>query len=350
MKFLFIQLTFFSLFVSCGSIQKREREPSSLKLNYTCQNIISYFYERPYGKDYSLERYSFDGAVKAFNRNLESRLPRLKPGSIPFIKTQPGNNPGPTVLLIHGFSDSAGSMREIADMYYERGYHVVAILLNDHGLKGPYQKEALANSHLDKWRADVDFGAAIARSLSDDGKIHLGGYSMGSSLVMDLSFRFPNLVASRTLYAPLFRENGPVYTFAVYFIKLFKKFFYKDIDETEIFYKVMSYQMTIEMHRLTRQLRPRILRQHDEIPTAVFRAAIEDETTVDNEYIDAFVRAYDLERHHHTFDSSGLPAPVLHRDLPAPTINSTGESNPALDFIRRGLFSFLNTIDRSSLR
>jgi len=291
--------------------------------------------------------YGFKDAVEVWDLHLKARLPDIKKGSEPFMMVQEKGQ-APTVVLLHGHSDSAGSMREIAQSYYDRGFNVVAPLLNDHGLIGPLQKVALSNSSLDEWRKDVDFALAVAKGLSsEDGKIHIGGYSMGASLAMDLSWRHPGLVLSRTLYAPLFREQGMVIQSGV---KLFKKFgtgfFYKSIDETPISYKIMSYKQTEEMYRLLRQIQPYILKRYDEIPTAVFRVEAKDEKTVDNRFIDSFVKEYGITHRHYTHynrDPEGKPLahPVLHRDLTNKYINSNGQLNSAIEMIDNGIGKFL---------
>lgn len=331
---------------SKSQLVHKSRNPSSLKLNYTCQSLISkIFYKSPYKKTYTLQNFLYSQAVIAFKNNIARRLPSIKKGSEPFIMTQPHGKPGKTVLILHGFSDSPGTIRSVANMYFKKGYHVVAPLYNDHGLLPDLQKDALKKGSLKGWRDDVDFAASVAKGLSDSDQIHLAGYSMGGTLTMDLSWRFPGLVASRTLFAPLFKENGPVYTMLLILMKKFKYGWDKGTS-SNIFYQSMSYHMTQEMHRLTRQVRPRILRRYDDIPTAVFRVDRPTETTVDDDYIDRLVEVYEIpENRHVIYENEDVEFPVLHRDATSYKVHLSQQDNPALSLYEKFLNMFIEEIE-----
>lgn len=329
-----------------------DRDPASLKLNVGCQKFLSLFFGDPYAQKYQLKNMSFDQAVKAFESNLERRLPDLKEESQPFMWLQPGNVKTKTVLLLHGWSDSPGTMKEIAKEYFEKGYNVVAPLYSDHGLKDSLQLEAITNSSLRQWREDVDQFASIAKSLSPDGRIDVAGYSMGSALAMDLSFRITDLVNSRALFAPLFRENGFVISMGIKVLEAvgrLKRYWgwgegvmLKDI-ERGIFYQRMSYEMVDAMHLLTRQLRTRILTRQDEIPTSIFRTDRAGETTVDNDFIDHVEDEYQVG-FKYMFEPSSSSESVKHRDFTSPTLSATGAVNPALAPMRRVLRGFIDSL------
>lgn len=328
-------------------VSHSERVPSSLKLNYTCQNLISkLFFKNPYNQTYNLQNFSYTEAITALRKNLDLRKSKLKPGSRPFMMLQPSGKPGKTVLILHGFSDSPGTIRSVAQMYYKKGYNVVAPLYNDHGLLPEFQREALKNGSLKNWRADVDFATSVAKGLSGGEQIHVAGYSMGGTLAMDLSWRFPDLVASRTLFAPLFKENGPVYTMLLILMKRLKYGWDKGTS-SDIFYQSMSYHMTQEMHRLTRQVRPRILRRSDDIPTAVFRVDRPTETTVDDDYIDTLVDVYNIPENRHVIyqNEENVEFPVLHRDATSDKVHLSQEDNPALSLYERFLHLFIDDMD-----
>jgi esterase/lipase len=327
-------------------VSQIKRDPSSLKLNYTCQKLIStIFYANPYNQVYTLKKFSYSEAIAEFASNFARRKSQIKPGSEPFIMTQPHGKPGKTVLILHGFSDSPGTIRAVADMYYKRGYHVVAPLYNDHGLLPEFQEEALLNGSLKKWREDVDLAAAIAKGLSNDEKIHVAGYSMGGSLVKDLTIRMPDLVSSITYWAPLFKENGPVYTLGLILFKWFKYGWDKGTS-SDIFYQRMSYHMTQEMHRLTRQIKPYVLRQHDDIPTAIFRVDRATETTVDDDIIDRFADVNSIgDNRHFIYENEDVEFKVLHRDATSDVVHLSREVNPAINFFRTRFNSFFNEVE-----
>jgi len=58
-------------------------------------------------------------------------------------------------LLLHGLTDSPYSLRAVAEMLYDAGYHVIALRLPGHGINSG----ALATARLRDWRAAVDLGA-----------------------------------------------------------------------------------------------------------------------------------------------------------------------------------------------
>ncbi|MDA9189790.1 alpha/beta hydrolase [bacterium] len=342
-------LLFLVIFTVCACATNRDvdRTPSAEKApRYRCAKFISMLFSNPYKKTYSLQKFKYKNAIKAFHRDLDARAKNLKIGSIPFIRLQTSKKYAPTVVLLHGYSDSPASMREISKMYYERGYHVIAPLYNDHGLKTDLQKDALDNSSLDRWREDVDFAVSVAQAVAGKKKVHVAGYSMGATLAMDLSWRHPGLIASRTLFAPLFKEEKFVIQIGLYLLNLFTDgSIYKEIDETSVFYKRMTYKQTIEMHRLTRQVQPHLLKKKDNIPTAVFRVDPKNETTVDDSFIDAFVKEYGVSDQHYIYHNPQAEQdPVLHRDFTSARVNSSGRANPALDLIFDGLNMFLDSL------
>jgi len=349
-----ITLFIILLVSSCAHRGELSRDPASLKLNRSCQAFLSLFFGDPYSEKYALKKMSFQEGVKAFEDNLSKRLPKLKPESRPFLLLQPGNKKAKTVLMLHGWSDSPGTMQTVAQEYYRKGYNVVAVLYSDHGLKDLYQLEAITNSSLRAWRKDVDLGASIARSLSDDGRIHVAGYSMGSALAMDLSFRFKGLVKSRALFAPLFRENGFVISLGIKVLEAVGKLkrywgwsegvMLKDI-ERGIFYQRMSYEMVDAMHLLTRQIRTRILTRQDDTPTSVFRTNRGGEKTVDNDFIDHVEDEYQVV-HRYTYEAPNGPESegVKHRDFTSPTLSATNEPNPALPGMKAVLGEFIDSL------
>lgn len=342
-----IKIYLFILIIgSCAVSNKQEqRVPASLKFNKTCQNLISKLFGNPYHGEYKLKKMTREQAIKAFNDDLNQRLPNLKWGSRPFLMLHNDDKPRRVALMLHGFSDSPGSMRAVAQMYYDKGFNVFAPLYNDHGLKPPHDLQAMAKTTLKKWRADLDKAAAIAKALSPDGQVDVVAFSLGSSLGWDLSLRFPGLVRTRMLFAPLFREAslaGSVLASPVaWFLNLFNNFFYKDIDATDIFYKAMSYKMALSTHKLLRQLRPNLLTKQDDIPT--FIIGTDAETTVDAEYINHVKEVYGIpDERFIIIDNSVNPTPVLHRDVPVDHLNSDGSPNPAIPITRGAVERFTN--------
>ena len=60
---------------------------------------------------------SFQGSVDKFTNLTSDRIAKIKVGSRPFILSQ--NKKAPTVVMIHGLSDSPGSMVETSKVYFK---------------------------------------------------------------------------------------------------------------------------------------------------------------------------------------------------------------------------------------
>ncbi len=400
----YFAISFFFFISSCATthkISEVKRAPSSFFPNYTCARIISMFAPNPYKKVYPLKNYevlapdgtvdqvkTFDNALKAFDDRKAESAPRVKKGAQSFRLIQEGPDGKPlqdrdVAVVLHGYSDSPGTMVKPSEFHHNLGHHVLANRLPDHGLKKPYQEEALNNSKLSEWRKSVDDTLAMAKAMAGkNGKVHIVGYSMGATLAMDASWRHPGLIATRVLHAPLFKEAGPVFQIPLYLLRVFtdgsfwkknpretipgyrarvaeKGFlnpinyftsmfdgpFFKQVEllkEPARFYIRMTYKQTIEMHRLTRQVQPRLLRKQDDIPTAVFRVDPESETTVDDRYIDKFEEVYGIEHRYMYINPEDAENPVLHRDFTSAVEYYSNEANPALDTIREGMNDFFS--------
>lgn len=78
---------------------------------------------------------------------------------------------GPTILLLHGFTDSADSWRSVLDEFAARGRHAVAIDLPGHGRAEPLARPAFAT--IDR------FTDALVDRYAADGPVVLAGNSLG---------------------------------------------------------------------------------------------------------------------------------------------------------------------------
>jgi hypothetical protein len=96
----------------------------------------------------------------------------------------------------------------------------------------------------------------------------------------------------------------------------------------------MSYKMALSTHKLLRQMRPKVLRKSDDIPTYI--VSTDAEATVDADYINHVKDVYELpEERFLLIDNSDNPTPVLHRDVPVGHLNSDGSDNPAIPDIEK---------------
>jgi pimeloyl-ACP methyl ester carboxylesterase len=93
-------------------------------------------------------------------------------------------NPRGGVLLIHGLSDSPYSMRALAQMLHDQGYHVVGLRLPGHGTA----PVGLVNVSWQDFAAATRLAAHHVRQQIGESKpFYLAGYSTGAALVVEYS-------------------------------------------------------------------------------------------------------------------------------------------------------------------
>ena len=85
------------------------------------------------------------------------------------------------VLMIHGLTDSPYSQRELANIFVEKGYYVLAIRLPGHGTVAG----ELVDVKWESWLSAVKFGAKMVNEKIeniDNSKFIISGYSLGGTL------------------------------------------------------------------------------------------------------------------------------------------------------------------------
>jgi 2-succinyl-6-hydroxy-2,4-cyclohexadiene-1-carboxylate synthase len=99
---------------------------------------------------------------------------------------------GPDLLLLHGFTGSSESMREVAEMLAER-FHCIAIDLIGHGASdAPHDPAA--------YRMEVCTGQLVGvLDALRSRRTHLLGYSMGGRIALALALAQPDRIASALL-------------------------------------------------------------------------------------------------------------------------------------------------------
>ena len=282
--------------------------------------------------------------IQKFNQIYENRVEKIKPGSRPFVLDQ--GRLAKTVVLLHGLSDSPGSMKEIATVYYENGYNVLAPLLRDHGLKIPYRDKARSEITLEKWREDIDQVISIATALSDNSMIALAGYSMGGSLALDTAFRYRQNIASIVLLAPMFKMMFYALTPMTKFLSRLIYSTKKGIAETPFFYPDIALNQTFHASELARHL-DKVSKTYghllQEIPKLMFLT--DADTTIKNRFAYKMANRIGLSNNDVTlYENSSEDQVVLHRDLPVTHINANNKMNPFLQDIKNSLHEFLMSL------
>jgi len=179
------------------------------------------------------------------------------------------------VLLTHGLSDSAYSMRHLAAFFQENGFRVMAVLLPGHGT----QPGDLLDVTWQEWAKTVAYGAyKLAEEVEE---VYLAGYSTGATLSVYHSLR-DDRVRGLFLFSPAFRISRwaalaklhKLYSWLVPSAKWIHILPDLDIYKYESFTKNAAAQA----YALTRKLDELI--QSHEIDIPVFMAASADDMTV----------------------------------------------------------------------
>lgn len=148
----------------------------------------------------------FQEAVADYTAHIESKRSKVqKPEMLPFLMVHPDKSDR-TVVLVHGLSDSPGTLRSLAKTYFEQGFNVVGVLLTGHGTN----LKDLNRAKLEDWQKDVDYGVDIASRLGKSGKVSMLGFSLGGGLVLDYARRKPGKVSEMVLLAPLVGHKHPL--------------------------------------------------------------------------------------------------------------------------------------------
>jgi alpha-beta hydrolase superfamily lysophospholipase len=274
----------------------------------------------------------YKNAVSDFEKLTIDRIQNIKEGSKPFLLGQ--GKQTKTVLLFHGLSDSPGSMAEMAQTYYSRGFNVASFLLRDHGLSLELRNEQRSSITLNKWRQDVDAAMKIAFKLSDTKKVAVAGYSLGGAMVIDTADRYPNRISSIVMVTPMFKM---MYSAITPLTKYLKKLIYstkKGIDEMPHFYPDIALNQTYHASVLTRHLKKKVTKKPEkhlvDIPKIMFLTTAD--TTIINKYVQKTAKKLKMKKENIVmFQNEDDNKIVLHRDLPMRYINSNGAENPHLD-------------------
>lgn len=137
-----------------------------------------------------------------------ARLEKIIAGNSPFeLKPAAGFPHGRTkpykrgVLLVHGLTDSPYSMRYLADIFREKGYRVMAILLPGHGS----QPGDLLEITWQEWAKAVAYGCNQLATEVDE--LYLTGFSAGGALSVYQSLN-DSRVRGLFLFSPALEINN----------------------------------------------------------------------------------------------------------------------------------------------
>lgn len=271
------------------------------------------------------------------------RIGHIKDGSKPFMFSQ--HKKAPTVMLLHGLSDSPGSLIEIGQIYFKLGYNVVSVLLRDHGLLLPYREEARFKITLKDWREDIDKLLEIALRMSDTNQVAIAGYSLGGALALDATNRHKNMVSSLVFVSPLFKMNHSSLASLSKYLKFFIHSSKKGVPEAPHFYPDITLNQINYAYKLTKDLKKNVISNASfalkKIPKIMFLT--DADTTIVNEFAYHAAKKINIPESNivEFKNSSDKNLKILHRDLPMRIINASQLENQALDELLFRLEKFL---------
>ncbi|HMZ05158.1 MAG TPA: alpha/beta fold hydrolase [bacterium] len=184
--------------------------------------------------------------------------PELMPGAEPFFYTSetPAHN---AVLLVHGFTSSCHSMRELGKRIYENGMDARGILLPGHGTT----PDDLATRYWSEWYEAVNI--AFLEMKKNYNKVFIAGQSMGGCLALLLAARNRAVDGVVTIASGLKIYNTGIglVPLVKHFIKHKPKLYGPDVKDervkqTEVHYTRMPYASIHELLKLLKSLRAEI--------------------------------------------------------------------------------------------
>jgi esterase/lipase len=120
------------------------------------------------------------------------------------FRTPPGSGcttdtPRGIVVLVHGLSDTAFSMRDLATTFANHCFESRAVLLPGHGTR---PADLMGVDHR-AWQAHV--AAAVRQARSESDRIVVAGFSLGAALALNVAADSPGDIAAVIGFSPAYR-------------------------------------------------------------------------------------------------------------------------------------------------
>lgn len=123
-----------------------------------------------------------------------------------------GSYENPTILLLHGVTDSAASMAD-AITFFAKKFHVIACDLRGHGFSPTFDYQQITEP------IETMVGDCIQLIKSLKRKVAIYGHSMGGAVASEVAIRYPNFVSYLIVEDPAwldekqrieYRQNGKI--------------------------------------------------------------------------------------------------------------------------------------------
>ncbi len=177
-------------------------------------------------------------------------------GAEPFYFTRPGNPAA--VLLVHGFTSSCHSMRELGEKIFEAGFDSIGILLPGHGTTA----EDMEKRSWIEWYKAVE--NKITELRSKYSQIFLCGQSMGGCLSLyAASYQPVSGVITISSGLRIFDWKLVFLPAVKYFVRFIRKYDGPDIKDPdakakEVHYDLMPVRSIAELQKFLKELRVQV--------------------------------------------------------------------------------------------
>ncbi len=120
-----------------------------------------------------------------------------------------------TVVIVHGFTESAEKFREMSYNFITMGYSVFAIDNRGHGLsyrKHPEAFEVVTVDRFEEYVEDLNkFVTDVVKPAAGDTPLYIYAHSMGGAIAVQYLQTYPGVFRKAVLSAPMIQANsGPV--------------------------------------------------------------------------------------------------------------------------------------------
>ncbi len=115
-----------------------------------------------------------------------------------------------SIVILHGFTESAEKFREAAYYFFKAGYSVFSLDMEGHGKshRSSSKKEKVEIDSFDTYAKDLNFFIErVVVPHSGNGKIHIYSHSMGSTVALLYLMKYPFAVKKAVLSSPMICGN-----------------------------------------------------------------------------------------------------------------------------------------------
>ncbi len=115
-----------------------------------------------------------------------------------------------SVILLHGFTESAEKLREMSYYFIKAGYSVFAPDLRGHGksYRESAKKERVETDSFDTYAEDLNsFIQQVVKPVTGDRKIYIWSHSLGSTVTLLYLMKYPYAVEKAVLSSPMICGN-----------------------------------------------------------------------------------------------------------------------------------------------